>query len=340
MLTVMLLGGFGPAALENSYRRGFEQIGWDVRRLDMAEIVRASVRAGRFGQRFNDFVPVEPWVRRANSRVVISARDARPDLIVTFGMNASLRAGSVAQIRASLPTTRLACVWPDTLVNWSTHLSAALPLFDVLATYSSSTVPVFARIGARTSIWLPFAADPDLHGRGGGVTPAAVPSSDVSFIGGWRESREALLSTLGDVDLKIWGPGWGGPARSNAVIRRAWQRTSLVGDGFAAAVRGSKVCVNLIDPTNYPAGNMRIFELLAAGGLQLSSPCPELEDQLQHGRHLFYFDDAGELPIIVKELLADPERRREVAARGHAEVLEHHTYRHRAEALLDACFSA
>jgi spore maturation protein CgeB len=336
MPTVMLVGDFGPAALENSYRRGFEQLGWQVHTVAMNDIVAASVRLGRVGQRFSQFVPVEPWVRRVNARIVILAREVHPDLIVTFGMDEPLRVGSLGQIRTVLPNARLACIWPDTLVNWSTHLSAALPLFDIVASYSSSTLPVFEALGARKTTWLPFAADPILHSHDAAIS-ALIPTSDVSFIGAWREGREELLSELTDVDLRIWGPGWGRRRTANPLIRRAWQGRALMGAEFAAAVQASKVNLNIIDPTNYPAGNMRIFELLAAGGLQLCSACPELEDRLLPGKHLFYFQDRAELPLIVKELLADPERRHQVATDGHNEVIEHHTYAHRARALIDAC---
>ena len=163
-----------------------------------------------------------------------------------------------------------------------------------------------------------------------------MPPCDVSFIGGWRQSRQEVLSTLGDFDLKIWGPGWGRRSRSSPTIKEAWQGRSVVGAEFTAAVRASRVNLNLVDPTGYPAANMRTFELLAAGGVQLSSACPEFEPILRHGEHLFYFDGAGELPAAINKLLADPDALESVADRGCDEVLSKHTYFDRVDSLIQA----
>ena len=46
------------------------------------------------------------------------------------------------------------------LVNLSATLIAALPLYDLVATYSRGTVSHFQRLGARQVAFVPLAADP------------------------------------------------------------------------------------------------------------------------------------------------------------------------------------
>ena len=103
---------------------------------------------------------------------------------------------------------------------------------------------------------------------------------------------------------------------------------------FAKAVSSSAINLNIIDPLNFPAANMRFFEVPVAGGLQVSSACPELEREFVDGEHLFYYRDAKELPELINRLLDDPSLRVRVAKSGQAKVLGAHTYTDRVRAIL------
>jgi hypothetical protein len=331
--TLLIVGVDRLEALENSYRRAFLSLGWQVEFWDLAPAWRRNVRGGRLGYYFSQFVRVEPWLRKANRELVLRVLALRPDLILTF-THPQVMPGALAQIRAATHA-RLVQVWPDTMQNWDAALSANLPLYDLMATYSRETVPVLERMGARAVTWIPLAGDPELHPFStASHAEQKMLGADVTFIGGWRPEREAILSQLGDFDLKIWGPDWGRRAKQNSVSKRAWQGRPLTGTEFAKAVACSKVNLNIIDPTNFPAANMRFFEVPTAGGLQVTTACPEMESEFRHGEQIFYFQQPGELPDLLRQLLADNSLRDKVAAAGHARALSKHTYRHRAEQIL------
>jgi spore maturation protein CgeB len=221
------------------------------------------------------------------------------------------------------------------MVNWTTDLTACLPLYDLIATYSRATVPIFKEMGAKAAAWIPLAGDPALHPKvEGSLVEQRSNSAAVSFIGAWRPEREAILSRLQGFNLKIWGPDWGRRCRHNRAIMKAWQGRSLHGVEFASAIANSKVNLNIIDPSNYPAANMRFFEIPVVGGLQVSSICPEMMDVFRHGEHVFYYQSPEELQSNLETILADDTLREQVAGAAHRKVLAEHTYVHRVRTLL------
>ena len=208
-------------------------------------------------------------------------------------------------------------------------------MFDLVATFSQATVATFTRLGAPKAAWVPLAGDSAMHSR----TPCtaegqATYGADLSFIGGWRPEREAALSLLDGFNVRIWGPDWGRRAKDNTFIKKAWQGRAIYGAEFAKAVACSKVNLNIIDATISQSPNMRFFEIMMAGGLQLVSYCPEMEDVIRHGEHVYYFRQPEQLPNLLHHLLDNEGLRAKVAQAGYEAVLAGHTYRHRAEQIL------
>jgi spore maturation protein CgeB len=328
---VLLVGHFASGSLERSYWSAFEALGCQVSGFDVLNVLDRYTRLGVAGRLFNQFVPVEPWVRKMGRELVVTAMRIKPALVVTFG-HYPFRPGPLAQLKIST-NSRLVHVWPDTLVNWHSDLTACLSLYDLIAGISYSALPAFKQLGARKTAWVPLAGDPTLHGSTPPVSSSV--SADIAFIGGWRPEREEALSCLEGFDLKIWGPDWGRRCKNNRVIQTAWQGGSAWGSEFARIVVSAKINLNVIDPTNYPAANMRFFEIPMAGGFQICSHCPEMEDIFCHGEHLLYYQQKEELPDLIRMFLHDEPQRREVAVAAHEKVMAAHLYQHRAQAILN-----
>jgi spore maturation protein CgeB len=92
--------------------------------------------------------------------------------------------------------------------------------------------------------------------------------------------------------------------------------------------------LNLIDPLNFPAANMRFFEVPAWGGLQVSSACPEMEREFIHGEHIFYYKDKEDLHDLLVNLLKDDDLREKVAKASQTKILAKHTYADRIKSIL------
>lgn len=84
--------------------------------------------------------------------------------------------------------------------------------------------------------------------------------------------------------------------------------------------------------------NFRVFEALGCGACLVTPFVGHgLEEMFARDRDLFIYDqnDLTALSALLKTLLASPERRRTVAAQGHAKIAAGHYMHHRAKAFAD-----
>jgi len=336
----VLCVGIGlPHHLPATYARAFENLGWQVSRFDLDASVRANTRLGPLGARFNDYVPVEAWVRKANRELLLVALAEKPDLVIVVG-HASTRVGALSQLLAALPKTKVALVWPDTLLNVGRDELECLPLYDLVASYGRDSREPLCRLGARQVEWVPLAADPELH------SPAPLDDatratwrSDVLFVGSHRPERERSVLALLDAGVRI--TVWGGePWRKNAShptrVAEYWKGRELHGRELATASSCARVSINLIDPTNHPAANMRFFENFLFDVATVNTSCPEMAETFRHEEHTLYAEDDAALVASVQRLLSDEPLRHRLARAGRELVHAGHTYTHRARQIVSA----
>lgn len=332
MKILIVNGAPNEWSLESSYRRGFEANGHTVVTFDFHQSVKRWERFGAIGATFNRFAPVESWIYKANRDLAVTALNVRPDVVIlTAAMR--VRASTIAFLKSAI-TAKIVLIWPDTLLNVPPEFVAAAPLVDLVAAHSKSAVDIFRRWGFESVCWLPFAGDIEMHG---GVAAAAQPSFDLSFVGSYRPERERALrhalDSFPELRIGIWGPYW--DRSSDTRIRQVASPKPAYGKDFARIVANSAINLNIIDDTNYPACNMRFFEIPAAGGLQLCSPCPEMEDTYLHGKDLFYHHTDCELQDVIRTCLSRPDVAKAVAANFFARVLLEDNYSMRARQLLE-----
>jgi spore maturation protein CgeB len=330
---VMLVGSFGPGALENSYASAFRDNNCEIITFDITDAIKKNCRLGRAGQLFNKFVPVEPWIRKANREMILKIKHLNPDILIVFGQNRVLTS-ALAQVKAMFQI-KTVYIWQDTLLDMGNSYINSLRLYDLICTYSKSSIKPLEELGGRKVLWLPLAADPSIHSN---VKVREEFKCDISFIGQWRPEREAAVSALINqipgISVKLWGPDWKRRSKDQRIVK-AWQGRSLYGKEFAQAIVSSTFNLNIIDDTNYPAANMRFFEIPCAGGLQICSVCPEMEPEFKNGETTFYFKNHSELAEIVKSLLNDKSTIDQVRHTANIKIMEGHTYIHRAQKILE-----
>lgn len=328
---ILIAGETGNHCLEMSYYKAFQHAGFDAKLYDTKKAVARYARGGRFGRKLHQFFPVEAWLRKANKDFTEQVKNYKPDILIAF-TGAEILPGSFAYITSILPV-QVAWYWADPLPNLTQYIHQSLPLTDLVATYSRSSRDVFRQMGAKATCWLPFAADTDAH-----FVQATVRQTyqyDISFVGSWRPEREEALQIIFEnfpgLRFKISGPYWN--RCSFLPIRKLASTRPLYGNDFSAIVQDSFLNLNVIDHSNFPAVNMRFFEIIAAGGLELCSAGPEMDDVFVDKEHLLYFNNADSLVNTVKYAFANKEKMELIKMAGQRLLCTEHLYSHRISTL-------
>jgi hypothetical protein len=333
---VIVITSESTYAVGNLFIKALQQNGHQVKGFDLFKTLSHYVRGGIIGKKVNDFWPVEAWHRKANRELAVFAQQFKPDHILISGDNPVL-IGTLAFLRSILPELRITLFWPDTLVNLSADITQLSPMVDAVASYSSTAIHQFKLLGFRECVWMPFAGDTEFLASSSGEMYGETYAYDCTFVGGWRPERELVLEkiamALPEQSLRIVGPLWSKRVRNKSLIKFI-DDTPKYGKDFGDFIRSSRINLNIIDDTNYPAANMRFFEIPAAGGLQLSSSCPEMNELFLEGEHIFYFQSPDEVMGKVKYILAHPEDAARVRRKSHAYIQEHHTYQQRMKLIL------
>ncbi|MET0384285.1 MAG: glycosyltransferase [Burkholderiaceae bacterium] len=163
--------------------------------------------------------------------------------------------------------------------------------------------------------------------------PAEAHLSDLTFTGSnWSSQRDAVAWLDPDVvdfaiyghkwdQLPDWQPYWRG-AVPYAKLPRIYSSAKMVLDDSHPVTR------------NWNSLNSRVFDALGCGRLVFTN-CVEGAAELFPGL-LPTFGDGEELHRLVTHYLDRPEEREALAKKLHQQVLEHHTYDHRAGVFKDA----
>jgi spore maturation protein CgeB len=324
---ILIAGETGNHCLEMSYYNAFVKAGYVTKLYDTKKAVRHYARFGNLGYTIHRFFPVEAWLRKANKEFTNDVKAFNPDIVIAF-TGAEILPGSFAYIKSILPV-KLVWYWADPLPNLTRYIHQSLSLTDLVASYSRSSLAVFEQMGAKNTCWLPFAGDVEAHFK-----PAVrreVYKFDISFIGSWRPERESALKIIYEnfpaLRFKVSGPYW--KRCGFAPIRKLASEQPIFGKDFAAIVQDSFLNLNVIDNSNFPSVNMRFFEILAAGGLELCSAGPEMEDIFIDKQHLLYFTDEVSLVNSIKYALENKDNVEQIKIAGQQTLTEKHLYTHR-----------
>jgi len=326
-MKILIVSDLHVSSLANSYIRALQKMNYEIKTFDPYQNQKKYIRLGKLGQKLHSFWPVYIWLRKANRELAILFKSFQPEKVIVFG-NAPVLFSTLAFFK-SISDCQLILYWPDTLTNLEQNQLNGARLYDVVATYSSATIPVFKQIGFSDAVWCPFAADTEFLG---GYEDKEEFLYDLSFAGGWRPERESAMADVVNAfpHLKIFirGVGWKRNCRDKRILSRL-NDAPLFGKDFGNFFRNSRISLNVIDDTNYPAANMRFFEIPAAGGLQLSSPCPEMEQIFKNRENILYFSDVKELIAQIDFVIKNPGESKNIREQSHQFVKKHHNYQSR-----------
>ncbi len=326
-MKILIVSDSSIYAVAHSFTAALKRMGHEVESFDPYKAIAKYVRLNKAGKILHTFVPVEAWTRKGNRELAVFFQKYRPDKVMVFG-NAPVLFGTLAFMK-SISESQIILFWPDTLMNLGQDQLNNSRLYDLLATYSSNSIEVFKKLGYRNVKWLPFAGDSDFLG---GANKSTEFLYDISFAGGWRPEREktitAILDAFPSIKFSVAGTEWGKNCKDKRILKN-FRHKPLYGKAFGDFLRQSRISLNVIDNTNYPAANMRFFEIPAAGGLQLCSACPEQAGIFKDRETILYFNNDKEAIEQVKFVFANEQAAAAIRAKSYELIQQAHTYESR-----------
>lgn len=206
-------------------------------------------------------------------------------------------------------------------------------LCDVMYTTYAGQREFYRVQGVPVVKFLPQALDRDLERPATRVLPE--DRCDVSFVGsGQYPHRWPLLQQVADrFELQIRGPGWGDAPTTLPIAGGPVLTTRLAEVIAGAAVSLGANSVPAQDGEQASASD-RMWKVMACLGAYVGPYVPGIESLAADRIHCRWYRSTEECLAIIAELLADDTARKEMAARGHAHALAHHTYDARLPLLL------
>ena len=313
--------------LESSYLRSCKELGFMVETFSFNNAFSKYNKLGKIGRTISNHVYFESWIQNANRDLVLKAKEYNPDLILVF-CNVRITAGSLMYLRSIL-NTKIVLVWPDALSNLKTYIFNTFPHYDFCACYSKSGINTFSNAGFKQVEYIPLAGDVNQHFREVKKNPQYI--YDICFIGNWRPERELvmefIIKNFPDLKVAIFGPTWIKNLK-NQDLKKYVIPKEVVKDEMTYIFEHTKINLNVIDPLNFPTANMRFFEVSTAGGLQLTSECPEMESEFEEGKDIFYFKNLEELKHKI-ELIMSLSCTYDIRVSVQNKILSKHSYTHR-----------
>jgi hypothetical protein len=157
------------------------------------------------------------------------------------------------------------------------------------------------------------------------------PHHEVLFVGNSRGVRRDIVADLVPTTfgLAVYGR-WAPDHLDPAYLRGELVPNSDLHRYYSSA----DVVLNDHWPDMREAGFLsnRLYDALASGACVVSDRVTGIEEEFDGA--VTTYSEAGELRLLIRELLADPGRRRALAERGRAAVLDRHTFKHRTDVIL------
>lgn len=239
---------------------------------------------------------------------VIAQIGFEPDYVVF------VEGGSMQLLPVALERLECLTAWYgiDTHMDYAKHLRIGR-LFDVTFLAQKEYVERMRADGIRQVHWLPLGLAEEL-------LPSPMPERtiDIAYVGSEQVAANPLRHTLLEALRREFSSTRFGAASPNEMGR---------------IYAGAKLVFNKSVNNDV---NMRFFEAAGAGAVLVTDRISNngVEELFEEGKHYVSYEDQDSLIRTVQTLLTDPHRRAAIGKSARHHVLEHHTYRHRAQSFL------
>lgn len=195
-------------------------------------------------------------------------------------------------------------------------------------------------LGIENAFYLPECCNPNYHKRVQ-LSKADIDkySCDLSTAGNLHTPRIAVFSHLKGYNVKIWGnpaPWWAYTKNIKSFIQNKFVANEEKSKAFFA----SKIVLNNLQPAEIFGVNVRVFEIAAAGGFQIVTWRPGLQQLYNIESEIVTFKTINELKEKIDYYLTHEDERRSIANLAHKRTQKEHTYNKRLQLLIDTTFNS
>lgn len=217
--------------------------------------------------------------------------------------------------------------------SFNHYVDADLSPFDAVVGTSEGVRDDVLRLGANRYEVVHFGADPDVY------RPLSMQKDIDFFFSGvgvrFREDwiHSMIVQPSEKLPYRFVVSGTDYPSMSHVELL-----PSVPFNAWRLLCGRSKLNLNVtrkLHATVYASSTSRPFEYAAMGCCVISNPYNGLERWFDIGREMFCINDSEEAVELYKALIDDEDLRLQVGSKARARVLKEHTFKHRAQALVD-----
>ena len=178
--------------------------------------------------------------------------------------------------------------------------------------------------------------------------------SDVAFIGsigiqGIHKNRVEFLNKIADAgfDLKVWGRTIGEAKSIPLTLRQHMTNTPVINEQHSQVCQSSLINLGIDqDPTIDESWSARLYRIMCAGGLYLSTPTRGISkyfkingvnEEITSDQDLVVFYSDVDLIKKIDFLLEHNDIRESIAKNGQKKVVEGHTFAHKIKEIIEVC---
>ncbi len=269
-----------------------------------------------------------------------------PELLILVGWTQDYVSENVRVIREAIKKYGGFCVYWSVedfyhLYRWSLPFVRRLDP-DFVFTINASCVESYENIGIPAA-HLEFACNPWFHRK---TAPVKEYRHDIVLVANahdfWNSYRgesirHLLKPLLGNYDVAIWGKGWDTlPAQAGLTVPPEAVKGPVAYSETPKIYSSAKIVLGLQNENRFNTQvTMRTFEITGCGAFLLTSRTQAVEALFTDREHVVMSDDPRLTVELVSSYLKDDAGREEIAAAGQRLVYERHTYKRRAQRILE-----
>jgi len=294
-----------------------------VRAYNRVASVSETFAAGLRKLRYSVPEQFDPDIHRRNERIVRSAVEFDPDVVLVVGSYDQLRPSTFERLheRTTATIVGLNGVGPFDFAADSVERRIAPKYYDVMFVNDTYRKHMWQSLGVPTVVLPVVACNPEFFRRHS--VEDEQYQADVSFVGQPYPRRVQFLDAIADldIDLALYGPRW------NQTPLAAYHRGEAWGGEMVRAIHNSTLSINVHSRYMLSGGNLKLFEIPAAGTLQIADT--NGEDWFEADEEIIVAERPADLREAVECYLNDAERRERIVAAGRERAFEEHTYENR-----------